>query len=287
MKWIEISVRVLPSQVELAGDHLRGLAWQGLWESADKGGRRRVLRAYVPATATGGAAIRGLRRALSPAVSAASVRTRIVQDTTWANAWKARARRIGIGALVIQPSWMKESVPGRVVVRVDAGMAFGSGEHPSTRLCLRAIERHVRRDATVIDVGTGSGILAIAAAKLGAARVVAIDNDPTAIDVARANVRANRVARQVQVARSDGLARVRARADLITANLTADTLGPILADVRRCLGPGGRFIAAGFGAARVRDVRLQLARAALRVTATEQLRGWCAVHAMKPAGRTR
>ncbi|HET8679480.1 MAG TPA: 50S ribosomal protein L11 methyltransferase, partial [bacterium] len=133
MKWIEVSVRVVPSQVELAGDHLRGLAWQGLWESSDKGGRRRVLRAYVPATSPGRAAIRGLRRALAPAVPGASMRSRTVDDAAWGTAWKARARRIRIGTLIIQPSWMKDSTPGRVVIRLDAGMAFGSGEHPSTR----------------------------------------------------------------------------------------------------------------------------------------------------------
>ena len=287
MKWIEVSVRVLPSQVELAGDCLRGLAWQGLWESSDKGGRRRVLRAYVPETLPGRAAIRGLRRALAPALPGASIRTRIVQDTAWANAWMARARRIRVGNVIIQPSWMKNSAAGRVVIRLDAGMAFGSGEHPSTRLCLRAIERHMRPGATVIDVGTGSGILAIAAARLGAAQVVAIDSDPTAIDVAGANARANHVARRVRVQRGQGLKRLRTRANLIAANLTADTLPPILADVRRCLVPGGRFIAAGFGAAQVRDVRLQLARAALSVAATEQLQGWCAVHAIRPAGRGR
>ncbi len=280
-------MRVASSQVELAGDRLRSLAWQGLWESPDDGGRRRVLRAYVPATAPGRAAIRSLRHTLTPAAPGASVRTRIVQDTTWANAWKAQARRIRIGHLIIQPSWMKDSARGRVVIRLDAGMAFGSGEHPSTRLCLRAIERHMRPGATVIDIGTGSGILAIAAARLGAARVLAVDSDPTAIDVAGANVRANRVARRVKVQRGQGLRRVRTRADLIAANLTAETLPPILADVRRCLVPGGRFVAAGFGAARVADVRRQLARAALSVAATEQLQGWCAVHAMRPAGRRR
>jgi len=287
VKWIEVSVRVASSQMEPAADQILGLAPQGLWESSDGGGRRRVLRAYVPATPWSRAAIRGLRRLLAPVAPSASVRTRVVRDTTWVNAWKATARRIRIGRLLIQPSWMKDEAPGRAVIRLDAGMAFGSGEHPSTRLCLRAIERHMRAGGTVIDVGTGSGILAIAAARLGAARVLAIDNDPVAVDVASANVRANGVAHRVSVRRGQGLARVRTRADLIAANLTADTLPPLLADVRRSLVPGGRFIAAGFGTARVRDVRRQLTKAALRVAATEQLHGWCAVHAIRPIGGSR
>ena len=139
----------------------------------------------------------------------------------------------------------------------------------------------------MFDVGTGSGILAIAAARLGAGKVMAIDSDPVAIDVARANVRANGVAQRVKVLRGQGLARARVRADLIAANLTADTLPPVLADVRRCLVSGGRFVASGFGAAHLSDLRRHVACAGLSVTATERLRGWYAVHATRARARHR
>lgn len=289
MKWIEVTVRVAPSRIDLVGDRLLRFSPQGFWHDRDGRGRSPALRAYVPATATGRAAVLNLRRALRSSIPAASIRTRVVRDTRWANAWKAGVRRIRIGRLAIQPTWMrmKDNASDRAVIRLDPGMAFGTGEHPSTRLCLRAIERNLRAGSTVIDVGTGSGILAIAAVRLGAARVLAIDNDPTAVEVARANVRVNRVAHRVRVIRGEGLAHVRRRADLIAANLTAQTLPPILADVRRALVPGGRFVASGFGATRLRDVQQEIVRAGLRVDATERLGGWCAVHATRGRARRR
>jgi ribosomal protein L11 methyltransferase len=135
---------------------------------------------------------------------------------------------------------------------------------------------------TVIDVGTGSGILAIAAARLGAARVLAIDSDPVAVAVASQNVRANHVADRVHVRAGVGLARVRLRADLIVANLTADALPGILAGVRRCLGARGRFVGSGFGAVRVNGVMRAMALAGLRPIEVDRLRGWRAVHAAAP-----
>jgi ribosomal protein L11 methyltransferase len=159
-------------------------------------------------------------------------------------------------------------------------MAFGSGEHPTTQLCLRAIERYTRAGTAVIDVGTGSGILAVAAARLGAARVVATDTDPVAVAAARDNARANRVASRVSVRETDGLRRLRLRAHLIVANLTAGTLPPVLTGARRCLLPGGRFVASGFGPAVARPVARAMRAAGLRPVAVEGLGGWCAVHAV-------
>ncbi len=284
---------VVPSRVDLAGDRLLRVAPQGFSESPDGKGRRRILRAYLPASAPGRMALAHLRRALKtldevkPLGAASPLHTRVVRDAEWANAWQAHARPIRIGRLFVQPTLIRRrtgqtsAVRHRAVVRLDPGMAFGSGEHASTRLCLQAIERFVRAGVTVIDLGTGSGILAIAAARLGAARVLAVDSDPVAVEVARANVLANRVARTVIVRRGEGLSRVRISADLIAANLTADILRPILSDVPRRLAPGGRFIASGFGTLRVSEMRRLMTRAGLTVTATERLNGWCAVHAAR------
>lgn len=294
MEWIEVAVRVARSRVDLAGDLLLRHCPQGFSEGADDRDGRRVLCAYLPAGAAGRTALGELKRALSRAAVAggrpeasaraaarrATVRARVVTDAEWADAWKAFARPINIGRLTVQPTWMARPAAGRqTVVRLDPGMAFGSGEHASTQLCLHAIDRYVGNRATVIDLGTGSGILAIAAARLGAARVLAIDNDPVAVAVARANIRANRVARQVVVRRGQGLARVRSRADLIVANLTAEILPSILPDVPRCLTPGGRFVASGFSGSRLAGVRAQIVKSGLRVVATGRLQEWRAVHA--------
>jgi ribosomal protein L11 methyltransferase len=206
--------------------------------------------------------------------------TRVISDTLWARAVRGSARRVRVGRIIVQPTWMRRPRGARLaVVRLNPGLAFGSGEHESTQLCLRALTRYVARGATVIDVGTGSGILAIAAARLGAERVLAIDNDPVAVSVARVNIRANGVRTVVAVRRGNGLVGVRPRADLLVANLTADTLPPVLHGAGRCLASGGRLVVSGFTAPRVRGVRHALAAAGFAVTGVDRLRAWRAVHA--------
>ena len=281
MRWIEIAVRVAPSRLDLAGDLLLQSVPHGFTESTDGRGPSRSLRAYLPANAAGRSVLSALARSLARV--GARIQTRVRSDASWTRAWKARGRRVRVGRLVIQPPWMVPPADRRAVVRVSPGMAFGSGEHESTRLCLRAISRHVRHGDTVIDLGTGSGVLAIAAARLGAAKVLAVDNDPVAVAVARANVRANRVKRFVAVRQGDGLAGVRLKANLLVANLTADTLPAILRDVPRCLAPEGRLVASGFTTVRLRDVRGHLAAAGLVVDGIDRLKAWRAVHAVVPS----
>ena len=191
--------------------------------------------------------VRGLSRwGLDP--DPASVTSRVVSSRPWARAWRIAARPIRVGRLVVVPTRCR--VPQRPhdqVIRIDPGMAFGSGVHPSTRLCLRALVRHVRaaRGAAVLDIGTGSGILAIAAARLGAKRVRARDIDPVAASVARRNVRVNGVARVVQVVRGAGVGPRRLRYDVIVANIVAETIIALLPHVRASLAPGGVFIGSG------------------------------------------
>lgn len=282
MRWIEVTVRVSPSRLDLAGDLLLQAIPRGFVEFTDGPGSSRRLQAYLSADAAGRSVLSALRRSLRRA--GARVEACVRSDTSWTRAFQARGRRVRVGRLVIQPPWMVPPADRRAVVRVSPGMAFGSGEHESTQLCLRAISRHVRAGATVIDLGTGSGILAIAAAKLGAARVLAIDNDPAAVSVARANVRANHVERFVTVRLGEGVARVRLRANLLVANLTADALPAILPDVPRCLAPGGRFVASGFTAARVPEVRRHLAAVGLAAAAVDRQKAWRAVHAVASGG---
>jgi len=279
VKWIEVTVRVAPSRLDLTGDLLLQAAPTGLVEVSEPVTSGRSLRVYLPASRPGRSAVVGLRRRL--ASLGARIATRVLSDASWTRAWKASGRRTRIGRIVVQPTWMRRPAGTRpAVVRLNPGLAFGSGEHESTQLCLRAIARYVQPGAVVLDLGTGSGILAVAAARLGATRVLAIDNDPVAVAVARANVRANRVGRSVTVRRGEGLSHVRLRADLLVANLTADTLAPVIRASSRCLAAAGRLVVSGFTTPRLRDVRRYLEAAGYVVVRVDRQRAWRAVHAV-------
>src|SRR5205823_11571857 len=130
-----------------------------------------------------------------------SLELREVADEDWADAWKAHYSTFRVGQrVVIRPTWLDYvSVPGDVIVSLDPGAAFGTGLHPTTRRCLELAERLLVPGSTVFDVGTGSGILALASAGLGARRVTAVDVDPIAVDTARANVAANRLSEVIRV----------------------------------------------------------------------------------------
>ncbi len=153
---------------------------------------------------------------------------REVEGRDWLAEWKKGWRPVEVGRFVVAPPWSEvEEGGGRLVIRVEPGMAFGTGTHETTRLCLAAIEKHFR-GMSFLDVGTGTGILAIAAAKLDpSARVEACDTDPLAVSVAEENARLNGVAARIDFPVGP-VADTTASADLVCANLTADVILPLL-----------------------------------------------------------
>ncbi len=170
----------------------------------------------------------------------------LVWETDWAENWKKfyRPRRVG-KRIVVKPRWEEcEAAPGDIVVELDPGMAFGTGEHETTRLCLVQLEKWVKPGWTVFDVGTGSGVLAVAAAKLGAERVEACDLDPVAAAAARENVRYNGLEDKVSV-RVGTIDVLPGEAHLIAANIISDVIIDILPQVVQRLVDGGLFIASG------------------------------------------
>lgn len=156
------------------------------------------------------------------------MRFREVEGRDWLAEWKKGWRPVEVGRFVVAPPWSEVGEgEGRVVIRVEPGMAFGTGTHETTRLCLAAVEKHFR-GGSFLDVGTGTGILAIAAAKLcREARVEACDTDPVAVSVAEENARLNGVAGRVEF-RVGTVEETTASADLVCANLTADVILPLL-----------------------------------------------------------
>ncbi len=185
-------------------------------------------------------------------VGSGRVRVRRFRRENWAESWKCHFKPIEIGdALLIKPSWGKCAPRrGQATVMLDPGLSFGTGHHPTTAFCLRELARRRARGQpqAFLDLGTGSGILAIAAAKLGYSRVDAIDSDPEAVRVARANARRNRVSRKVRLVHQD-LTRLPLRParryDLICANLLSTLLLAERNRMVRRLKPGGVLVVAG------------------------------------------
>ena len=205
------------------------------------------------------------------------------EEQDWAEAWRQYFHTIRVGKrVVVKPTWEKyERKAGDVVVEVDPGMAFGTGNHPTTQLCLRALEKYVRPRRVAVDFGTGSGILAIAAAKLGASLVIAFDCDDTAVRAARANVQQNNLEERIEVHKSDGLGFINCRVDLVTANLVAETImgqSQALADL---LKTGGVLIASGITADRSVEVEQSLRNAGFDIAEILTQDEWVTIVARK------
>ena len=210
---------------------------------------------------------------------AGAVSWQAVADEDWAETWKEFFHTEKIGArTVIKPTWEEyEAKAGEIVAELDPGAAFGTGQHATTSLCIRALEDLVRPGMTVFDVGTGSGVLAIVAAKLGAKRVEAVDFDPVAVRVACENVRQNGAEDVVHTERSDLLKSVEGEADLIIANIIADIIVRLFGEVKGSLAAGGTMLLSGIIEDRLADVVEAAGRHGFSVEKIEQEKGWAAV----------
>ena len=178
-----------------------------------------------------------------------------VEQQDWETAWKAYYHALPIGQrLAIVPSW-EEYPTDRIVIRLDPGMAFGTGTHETTNMCMQLLERCLKPGLRVMDVGTGSGILAIAAAKLGAQNVLAIDIDPDAVKVAKENVELNHVAKQVRVVVGDLCKSEAMPCEVAVANIVADAICMLAGPMTRHLVKGGLLICSGIIREREADVQ--------------------------------
>jgi len=195
------------------------------------------------------------------------LRVRTVDDTDWIDAWKQHYVAQRIGRVVIVPSWTEvELNVGEVVITLDPGMAFGTGLHPTTRGCLDLLQEVEPMPDRVLDVGSGSGILALAALRLGAAHAVGIDTDPLAVITSRQNAQRNGLVDRFEAREGTLPAEAAERYPLVLANLVAAVLVTLARPLARHLVPGGTLLASGIIEPRATEVLTAMDGAGLRVT---------------------
>jgi len=311
--WLELAVTCDPEAVEAVSEILSRVAPGGVsvepgFRLTDEGlgavtdpSRPATVRAYLPARDA-----RAVREAVATTDRAlghlqafglreiGELATSVVHESEWATAWRRHVRVMRIGRrIVIRPTWRRHRrMPDDVVIAMDPGMAFGTGLHPTTRLCLAGIERWADEGllgagaapdgrARLLDVGCGSGVLAIAAGLLGAGELVGVDTDPIAVDATLANARRNRIARRVR-AWVGSVPTGAGPFDLVAANLVASVLVAIAPGLHDELRPGGRLLASGIFVDREDDVRSALVAAGLAIVRRDAEGDWVALDVERP-----
>ena len=202
-----------------------------------------------------------------------------VRDEDWADNWKAyfHPEKVG-GMIVIKPTWEDyEASPDDIVIELDPQSAFGTGTHPTTAMCIRELETLVKGGMRVFDVGTGSGVLSVAAAKLGATDVTAMDYDKVAVEVAAENIRQNGVEDVVRTGVSDILKSFDGKADLIVANIIADIIIMLFDELDEHLAEGGHLLASGIISERLADVTEACLSHGFVVDTVTEEKGWVAM----------
>ena len=298
MDYLELSLAVQAAAVDTAADMLRrhvpaGVSIEPLAEPIDEDGGARIdpeapvrLRAWLPADAESRAAVAVLRKELRALDGIRRpLHARTVHDASWVETWKKHFRTMRIGrSIVIKPSWRTYSPrKNDVVLELDPGMAFGTGQHATTQLCLEAIEELLPPSAAVLDVGCGSGILATAAARLGAQRVDALDIDLMAIRATEENAARNGVSDLVRVAKGSmeddwPFAEPQREAyDLVLGNLSSRLVQSMATALVEALRRGGVFVASGVIEEQEAACRVVLESAGGRISGVCRREGWVAL----------
>lgn len=253
-----------------------------------------AVTGYLPVDSDFQGRRRGLEAGLADLENRCAVRTEVIyaetSDEDWAESWKRFFKPIRIGnRLVIKPTWQQYThEAGDIVLEIDPGMAFGTGTHPTTSLCIEGIERYLKPGDTFLDIGTGSGILMIAAAKLGASRMLGVDIDPMAVEVAGENLRRNGIPEEVFSLQQTRLCRgIRDRFRIVVSNILSEVVLELLEELNPVLAEGGIFILSGIAEEKAPAVLEKMERKGFHAIEIRKKEGWAAVLGERKSGATR
>lgn len=309
MQWIEVNVQVTHEAVEVVADILtaagtsgvaiedpqliNNLRNSGTWELCDIPEQENTEIVTVSAYYADDEKLQDRLKQIESELAAVeerigsfrfgNIRFRSLSEKDWANEWKQYFHVTHVGeSLVIKPSWEEYNPKeGEHVIKIDPGMAFGTGTHHTTNMCMARLEKVLSANAEVFDVGTGSGILAIAAALLGAKSVKAVDIDAVAVRVARENIADNGLEDKIEVKEGDLLRGTEGQADVIIANIIADIIIMLLKDIPGKLKDDGIFLASGIISDRRADVEAAAAEVGMKVDHVDEKGGWVVMQMSK------
>ncbi|MEW9107806.1 MAG: 50S ribosomal protein L11 methyltransferase [Cytobacillus gottheilii] len=311
MKWSEISIHTTNEAVEAISNILHEAGASGvviedpfelIKERQDQFGEIYqldphdypdegvIVKAYLPVNSFLGETVDEIKEAINNLIlfnidiGLNKVSISEVNEEEWATAWKKYYHPVKISErFTIVPTW-EEYTPvssDELIIELDPGMAFGTGTHPTTVMCIQALERTVKHGDYVVDVGTGSGVLSIAAAMLEAEKVTALDLDEVAVQSARINVKLNKVHEKIDVFQNNLLDGVEEQADVVVANILAEVIMRFTNDVASAVKQGGYFIASGIILQKKQDVKDKISEAGFDIIEVMQMEDWVAIIAKR------
>lgn len=245
-----------------------------------------IVKAYLPVNSSLGETVDEIKLAINQLstynidLGKNKVSLNEVHEEEWATAWKKYYNPVKISEkFTIVPTW-EEYTPissDELIIELDPGMAFGTGTHPTTVLCIQALERTVKSGDRIVDVGTGSGVLSIAAAKLGAEKVEALDLDEVAVHVARENAELNKVQDVVEIRQNNLLEGVEAEKDIVVANILAEVILRFVDDAKKIVKKDGYFISSGIIEQKKDVVKDAILKAGFTIEETIMMEDWVAI----------
>lgn len=312
MKWIEITIKTTTEAVEAITSILYDqgvggvviedpndflfqekdtLAWDYIEEEVFKRNEYEgvIIKAYLSEEKNILASIEEIKQKIEMLktyginIGEGSIDLLEVDENDWANSWKAYYKPAKVGdKIVIKPTWEEyEAKENDIVIELDPGMAFGTGTHETTSMCIRELEKYVKPDSVVFDIGCGSGILSIAAAKLGASNVLGVDLDEVAVKVSKENVDENNVGDTVDIKHGNLMDVVSDKADIVVANIIADIIKILAKDVQSFLKEDGVFISSGIILDKIEEVKNSLVENKFEIIDVKTQGEWAAIVSKK------